>query len=213
MLEKKVIFWDVDTQFDFMNPQGKLFVPGADKIIDNVSNVRKFALENGYSIIASTDWHSLDNDEISPAPDYKTTFPPHCIVDTSGAQRVGFLGDIPINYIGTEEMPRDRLAELVDRPQFHIVLRKNTLDIFENPNTDEILRLVNPQTVIVYGIALDFCVGMIVCDLLRRGKADVIVLEDAAAGLGTRPNEEIFEEFRTKGVKVQKLDDLKYLSK
>ena len=81
------------------------------------------------------------------------------------------------------------LPNLIDKPQFHIVIRKNTLDIFANPNTDEILRLVNPQTVIVYGIALDFCVSMVVFDLLRRGKADLIVLEDAVAGLGTRPDD------------------------
>jgi nicotinamidase/pyrazinamidase len=213
MLEKKVIFWDVDTQFDFMDPKGKLFARGADKIIDNVSDVRRFALGNGYSIVASTDWHSLDNDEISSNPDYQTTFPPHCIVGTAGAERVGWLGDIPIDYIDLKQMPRDKLAELIDKPQFHIVLRKNTLDIFANPNTDEILRLSNPQTIIVFGIALDFCVSMLVFDLLRRGKADLIVLPDAVAGLGTKPDEQFYEEFRAKGVKVQKLSDLRYLSK
>ena len=170
-------------------------------------------LQNGYSIIASTDWHSLDNPEISENPDYKNTFPPHCIESTSGAERIGFLGDIPIDYVGLEEMPRDKIAELIDKPQFHIVIRKNTLDIFANPNTDEILRLVNPQTIIVYGIALDFCVSMVVCDLLKRGKADLIVLEDAVAGLGTIPDRQLYEELRAKGVKMQTLPDLKYLSK
>jgi nicotinamidase/pyrazinamidase len=213
MMEKKVLFWDVDTQFDFMSTEGKLSVRGADKIIDRVSAVRKFALDNGYSIIASTDWHSLDNVEISAKPDYKTTFPPHCIVSTPGAERVGFLGDVPIDYIDMNQMPRDKLAEMLDKPQFHIVLRKNTLDIFGNPNTDEILGLVNPQTVVVYGIALDFCVSMLVFDLLRRGKADVTVLKDAVARLGTRPDDELYDEFRAKGVKVQTLDDLKHLSK
>ena len=213
MLEKKVIFWDVDTQFDFMNPKGKLFVPGADKIIDNVSDVRRFALQNDYSIIASTDWHSMDNEEISLSPDYKTTFPPHCMAQTAGAKRVGWLGDVPVEYVDLNEMPRDKLAELLDKPQFHIVIRKDTLDIFGNPNTNEILRLVNPQTIIVYGIALDFCVSMVVFDFLRRGKADLIVLEDAVASLGTRPDKELYDEMRAKGVKVQKLPDLRYLSK
>ena len=91
----------------------RLFVPGADKKIDNVSDVRRFALQNGYSIIASTDWHSLDNPEISRKPGLsKRRFPPHCMESTAGARRVGFLGDMPIDYVGLEQMPRDKLAEL-----------------------------------------------------------------------------------------------------
>ena len=64
-MKKDTIFWDVDTQFDFMRPKGKLYVTGAEDIIAKVSEVRKFALENGYSIIADIDWHSLDNKEVS----------------------------------------------------------------------------------------------------------------------------------------------------
>lgn len=78
-MKKNTIFWDVDTQFDFMSPEGKLYVPGAENIIDKVSRTRKFALENGYSIIADIDWHSTDNEEISDTPDFKQTFPPHCM--------------------------------------------------------------------------------------------------------------------------------------
>ena len=36
------------------------------------------------------DWHSLDNKEISEAPDFKETFPPHCIAGEPGSERVGF---------------------------------------------------------------------------------------------------------------------------
>ena len=54
-MRKQIVFWDVDTQFDFMLPQGKLYVPRAEKIIDNVSGVRKFTLDNGFSITADID--------------------------------------------------------------------------------------------------------------------------------------------------------------
>ena len=64
-MKKDTIFWDVDTQFDFMRPKGKFYVTGAEDIIAKVSEVRKFALENGYSIIADIDWPSLDNKEVS----------------------------------------------------------------------------------------------------------------------------------------------------
>ena len=30
-MKKDTIFWDVDTQFDFMRPKGKLYVTGASE--------------------------------------------------------------------------------------------------------------------------------------------------------------------------------------
>ena len=54
-MKKGILFWDVDTQYDFMKPAGRLYVPGAEEIIDNVSKVRRFALDNGYSILADMD--------------------------------------------------------------------------------------------------------------------------------------------------------------
>ena len=111
-MKKQTVFWDVDTQFDFMQPQGKLYVPGAEKIIDKVSKVRKFALENGHSIIADIDWHSRDNVEISDSPDYKVTFPPHCMAGEPGSERVGYLGSVPIEYIAIKKMSLDTTVPL-----------------------------------------------------------------------------------------------------
>jgi nicotinamidase-related amidase len=31
-----LLFWDVDTQFDFIHPAGNLYVPGAETIISNL---------------------------------------------------------------------------------------------------------------------------------------------------------------------------------
>jgi nicotinamidase-related amidase len=36
----RVIFWDVDTQYDFMHPDGKLYVPEAERIIGNLQPPR-----------------------------------------------------------------------------------------------------------------------------------------------------------------------------
>lgn len=35
-MPSRLLFWDVDTQFDFMHPAGKLYVPGAETIIENL---------------------------------------------------------------------------------------------------------------------------------------------------------------------------------
>jgi nicotinamidase/pyrazinamidase len=203
-----VIFWDIDTQFDFMNPQGKLYVPGADGIVDNVSRARRFALENGHSIIASTDWHSLEDKEISLSPDYKVTFPAHCLAGEPGSQRVGYLGRIPVEPVTIEATDETLLRTLVDKKQFHLVIRADSVDLFSNPNTAVLLDLVQPKTSVVLGVALDVCVYHTVTGLLRWGKSRIMLLKDAVKGLGIKKDEDIYREFQANGVTVVELEDL-----
>ena len=213
MIKKNTIFWDDDTQYDFMRPEGTLYVPDAESIIDKISKIRKFALENGFSIIASTDWHSLEDEEISNQPDYKQTYPPHCIANQKGAERVGYLGNIEIGYIDNSRMSQEQLHKLVESEQFHIVIRKNDVDVFTNPNTEPLLDLIKPETVIIFGVALDVCVSISAHDLLKYGKAELIILADAVKGLGQKPDSEILAELQQKGVKISSFSKLNNILK
>ena len=213
MIKKNTIFWDDDTQYDFMRPEGRLYVPDAESIIYKISKIRRFALENGFSIIASTDWHSLEDEEISNQPDYKQTYPPHCIANQKGAERVGYLGNIEIGYIDNSRMSQEQLHKLVESEQFHIVIRKNDVDVFTNPNTEPLLDLIKPETVIIFGVALDVCVSISAHDLLKYGKAELIILADAVKGLGQKPDSEILAELQQKGVKISSFSKLNNILK
>ena len=204
-----MIFWDVDTQFYFMRPEGRLYVPGAETIVDTVSGVRRFALDNGYSIIAEIDWHNAENDEISDNPDFVRTFPPHCMAGEPGSERVGFLGELPIRYVPIEKMDADDLRQLVVEDQFHVVIKKDELDVFSNPNTEELVKIIEPKKAIVFGVALDFCVSCVVHGLRRFDDIELCVLTDAVKGLGVRPDFEIFDEFKEMGVEIAEFRALK----
>ena len=208
-MTKDMVFWDVDTQLDFMQPQGKLYVPGAETIIPKVSDVRRFALENGYSIIADVDWHSLQDDEISDAPDFIRTFPPHCMAGEPGSERVGFLGKLPIEYVQIDRMSDEALRTLTTKKQFHIVIRKNSLDVFSNPNTDHLVELIAPKQVVVFGVALEFCVYYVVRGLSRFAGVKLCLLQDVVKGLGVRPEQEMLDEFKQMGVEIVTLGALK----
>jgi len=208
-MKKQTLFWDVDTQFDFMMPQGKLYVPGAEAIVGAVSDTRRLALDNGFSILADVDWHSTADPEISDAPDFKETFPAHCIAGSPGAERVGYLGVLPVDYLGTEKIPADRLQKLVDKDQFHIVVRKTQLNVFGNPNTAELLKLIRPQRVVVFGVALDFCVYWVIKGLATFPDVKPYVLSDVVRGLGSRPDEQIYAEFRQMGVEITTLSKIR----
>lgn len=209
IMNKDTIFWDVDTQFDFMYPQGKLYVSGAETIIDRVSQVRKFALENGFSILADIDWHSTDNEEISDNPDFEQTFPPHCMADQPGSERVGYLGELPIEYVEIDRMDTEALRKLVDKDQFHIVIRKHSIDVFENPNTDRLVELIKPRTMAVFGVALDFCVYYALKGLSKHPDIELYLLKDVVKGLETRPENQILDELKQMGVKITKFSDFK----
>ena len=208
-MKHDTVFWDVDTQFDFMQPQGALYVPGAETIIEKVSETRRLALDNGCSIIADVDWHTAENPEISDTPDFKETFPAHCMADRPGAERVGYLGELPIGYIQIEKMSTEALRKLIRKDQFHIVIRKEQLDVFENPNTAEIVELISPRKVVVFGVALDFCVYFVVKGLSGLSGIEVCVLSDVTKGLGVRLDDEVFDEFKRMGVKIAKLTDFR----
>ncbi|HBG27947.1 MAG: hypothetical protein A2Y10_18260 [Planctomycetes bacterium GWF2_41_51] len=208
MFKHKVIFWDVDTQYDFIQEEGRLYMPGAKTIIEKISMARNFALENGFSIIASTDWHNPSDQEISAEPNYIETYPQHCIANTTGSQRIGFLGDLPIKYISVEPIKHIQLKELVNTKQFHIVIRKNKIDVFTNPNTRPLLDIICPEKIIIFGVALDLCVSYTVDDLLKLSKAQIIVLADIVKGLGKKPDDIVLKEFQQKGVTITTLAGL-----
>ncbi len=208
-MKKDLLFWDVDTQFDFMNSRGNLYVPGAEEIIDNVSETRRLALDNGFSMLADIDWHSRENAEISDSPDYKQTFPPHCMAGSPGAERVGYLGKVPIEYVEIDKMPDEALRKLVDKEQFHVVIKKNSLDVFDNPNTDALVELLRPAQVVVFGVALDFCVYYALRGLIKYKVPRPAVLKDVTKGLGEKPEREIFDELGKMGVEIIELADIK----
>jgi len=208
-MKKDILFWDVDTQLDFMQPQGRLYVPGAKNIIEQISRVRRFALENGFSIIASTDWHSKDDSEISDNPDYKQTFPQHCIADEPGSERVGDLGELEIQYIPNDKLDADALRKLSDKEQFHIVIRKQATDVFSNPNTAELVKLIAPKKVVVFGVALDVCVELTLRGLNKFKNIKLCLLKDAVKGLEIKPANELYNEYRKMGIEITEISDLR----
>ena len=75
------VFVDVDTQFDFMNPAGALYVKGAESIVANLVRMMAAAKEKGISVVSSVDTH-FEND-----PEFGE-WPPHCIAGTPGQRKI-----------------------------------------------------------------------------------------------------------------------------
>src|SRR3974390_134532 len=79
MAPEKKIFWEVDVQADFMLPAGRLYVPGAEKLIPTIERLVSAAVESHSLMVSSADAHPEDDPEFQK-------FPPHCLAGSPGAQ-------------------------------------------------------------------------------------------------------------------------------
>jgi hypothetical protein len=104
------VLWDVDTQVDFMLPHGKLYVDGAEETIPAMKLLVDAARTAGIVHVAEVDDHELTDDEISDTPDYRTTYPPHCLHGTNGARKIPETSQVDPVLIPLEPLPERYLA-------------------------------------------------------------------------------------------------------
>lgn len=206
-MHEGILFWNVDTQVDFIEPSGKLYVQGAEKLKPVLQQITQFAAENKIRVINTCDFHLINSNELSLNPDYIHSFPDHCMAGTSGAE---FINETK------PQLPAivDWMTQLAILPQLananqyrNIVIRKDAFDVFEgNPYTTKILNLLNPDRIFVYGVSTNVCVDKAVCGLAQLGY-EVYVFEDAIKELPEIPLP--FERWRDLGVKMIKFSEVK----
>src|SRR5262249_50107578 len=167
------------TQIDFVHADGKLAVPGAEAVAPAMRRLVEAARAGGVVHVASADDHELTDAEISETPDYSTTYPPHCLRGTRGAERVpetALQDPVPL---GLTEVPEHWL-----RGREFLLLKKH-FDVFTNPNADRLLELLDPDEIVLFGVATDVCDDAAVRGLVARGDRLVFV-QEASRGVGEK---------------------------
>ena len=196
------ILWDVDTQVDFMEPTGKLYVPGAEERRAAMGRLVRAARAAGIVHVASADDHVLADIEISEAPNFASTYPPHCMRDTPGAEKIPETRQA--EPLVLEPIACAALAELArDRREF--LLLKQSTDVFTNANAAALLDYFQPSEVIVFGVATDVCDHQAIMGLRDRGWS-VAFVEDAASGLSDERVAVCTAEWRELGVRFTTTD-------
>ena len=186
MARSKMVFVDIDTQADFMLPGGKLYVPGAEKLLPTIDRLRKFAQENGIPVIASTDAHATDDPEFQ-------NWPPHCVRGTPGQLKVSeSLFD---QYLVVPQERQSRVTEPELARYHQLILEKDTLDMFANPQADDLVNRLDAEQYVVYGVATEYCVRLAVLGLRQRGRR-VLLLTDAIQGIDAAGTAGALEEMR-----------------
>ena len=191
VISHTVVLWEVDTQADFMLPGGKLYVPGAERLLPNIEKLTEAARQGRVFLISHGCFHARDDPEFQ-------TFPPHCIKGTEGS---AFVPEALTDKILT--VPNDPTAALPrDLAQYQqILLEKQTLDIFQSRHAGNLVqRFGSDVEFLVFGVVTEYCVRFAAKGLLDRGRR-VSVVQDAIETLNPEDGRSTVAELQTLGAR------------
>jgi nicotinamidase/pyrazinamidase len=172
------VFFDIDTQIDFMFPAGALYVPGAERLIAPIAKLNRYAASQGWPVVSTACAHS-END-----PEFRH-WPPHCIVGTVGQQR-----------------PQ---TEILEKGQ--IILDKQQLDLFTSPRLPGLLEELQADAYVVYGVVTEYCVRYAALGLLASGKP-VTLVTDAIQSLDPAAGDRTIREFVAAGGELATISEV-----
>ncbi len=181
----KTVYFDIDTQIDFLFPSGSLHVPGAHLIIPALHRLNHHAAKHGHPLVSSMCAHTEDD------PEFKQ-WPAHCVVGTVGQlkpvetllEKRAVIGVAPGEHRihGTEQ----------------ILLEKNHLDITTSPNFLPLVTRLAADRYVVYGVVTEYCVRFAALALLETGKP-VTLVTDAIQALRAEDSAKTLSEFTARG--------------
>jgi len=205
----RVIFWDVDTQFDFMRAPGKLYVPDAEQLIPNLKRLTDYAHQNGIRIVASADDHVPGHKELSDTPNWKDTFPPHCMRGTPGQKKIPETALVNPLVIEPEMRDPVELGNTLRAHRGDLLFHKHWFDVFTNANVVPALTVLQPDDIVLYGVALDVCDRYAIEGLLaHRLHTRLFAVTDAMKPIDAGAAEHLLKEWGEEGVRLVKTDEV-----
>ncbi len=169
MLDGPLVFVDVDTQRDFLEPGAPLYVPGSELIRPVLARLTAFAKANRIPIVATACAHTPEDQEDG--------FPPHCIRGTDGQKRVEETAEPGSMVVEPHTGAVPGFAPL------HLTIHKRQYDVFSTPEAEAVFAIYKQHepTFVVYGVATDYCVRCVVDGLLDRGYPVAVVTDAVRA--------------------------------
>ena len=180
-----------------MKPGGKLYVPGAERLLPNLRQLTNAAREGRVFLVSHGCIHELDDPEFAQ-------FPPHCIRGSAGAKLVPEA--LAEKSVTIPNEPAAKLPDDLSQYQ-QIILEKQTLDIFESRHAESLLaRLPRDAEFIVFGVVTEYCVRFAAKGLLERGRR-VSLVWDAIETLDAKESRRTLEELTALGARLISTDE------
>ena len=196
----KVIFMDIDTQYDFLNKKGALYVKDSEDIIPNLKKMINFAKRNKILVISSQDTHRKDDPEFEQ-------FIPHCIKKSWGHKKLKETLLKKHKILTFRKIYSKKDLEFFIQNYEQIILEKNVLNLFANPNTVNLLETIFPEQIVIFGVVTEYCVKEAIEGLIKMGFS-VVVVEDAIKEVSSQEKEKHFSLWKRKGIEFKNTKDI-----
>ena len=181
----KTVYFDIDTQIDFLFPSGSLYVPGAQQLIPVLHRLNHHAAKHGHPLVSSMCAHTEDD------PEFKQ-WPAHCVVGTVGQLKPAETLLEKRTVIGVAP------GDYPTRGAQQILFEKNQLDITTSPNFRPLVTRLAADRYVVYGVVTEYCVRFAALALLETGKP-VNLVTDAIQTLRAEDSAKTLSEFTARG--------------
>lgn len=166
----------VDVQNDFADPNGSLYVSGAQEIVPVVNDEIKKAAEAGAFLVYTQDWHPASTPHFEKDGGI---WPVHCVQETWGAQ---FHPDLEVK------------GEIVQKGSdgqdgysgFNV--RDPQTGVTEQTPLEDSLRRQGMHRVVVVGLATDYCVKETAMDAAAKG-FETVVVQEAVRPVNLQPQD------------------------
>jgi nicotinamidase/pyrazinamidase len=181
-------FFDIDTQIDFVYPAGALYGAGAERVLPAVAQLNRYAAGHGIRLFSTTCAHPENAKEFR-------VWPPHCVLDTVGQQKPAST------LLASRVTVPNRPSNFGELNAEQILIEKDDLDLFTNPNTEMLLNRFSVDECFVYGVFTEYCVKSAIMGLLKRGRRVSLIFE-ATAHLAATDGDRVLSEFVAAGGQI-----------
>jgi nicotinamidase/pyrazinamidase len=206
MKSETTLFYDVDTQRDFLAPDGSYRIAGAEKVVPVLKAIYEFAREQNVRIVCSVDRH------VPGDPMLKTwggTLPDHCLAGTPGEKKIDETAPLNPLVLENKEYTSHEIRDVLAHSGEVIFQRQQFDALANNAHARAILRLVlQPYNdIVVYGVFTELCVDREINALVGLGPK-IHIVKDAISIAGAEPAK-VFGLWQAEGVELLAFGEVK----
>jgi nicotinamidase-related amidase len=203
---EKTIFYDINTQRDFILHDGKFHIEGAEKIVPVWKAISDLARDQNVQIVCSVDCH-LPGDPILKS--WGGPYPDHCMAGTPGQTKIDETAPLNPLMLENKEYTTEEIQKVLDHTGEIVFQRQQFEKLADSAHLNAILRLVlRPyEDIVMYGVYTEACVEREITALIGVGPK-LHLVRDAVAVIGGE-SPVFHEKLQQEGVELISFDELK----